>query len=360
MNKKSNEKGMALLMVIWMVVLLTAIAAEYSIHMRTDLMVTESMKEEAEAYYMAIAGYNAALAELMQPIQAQYSDANGQIAFGALPAGPDSLEIMPFQAERGAVMETGAFSYTIKDEQGKFALNTLMNFARQNPNDTSPSPLDGFKELLRQSGVQDEVQLSTILDSLIDWMDMGEEHQPNGAEDDWYERHYEEQGVQFPYKSPDARRIFTLDELLLIRGMTPEILYGSAAVNTATLVGKQTVDAPPGAYLGIQNHISAHNRGQPTNKMTADPIVLATYYPQEFDSIMAARQAGLPLPGSMQPSRFFSVVATGWSLSGKTHHSIKASILRMDRGGSGAQILAQEWIDNYLLESLPPPGTQAQ
>jgi hypothetical protein len=356
-----SERGVALLMVIWMIVLLTAIAAEFTLSMHTDLQVTEGIKEETEAYYMAVAGYNAALAELMQPVQAQFTGPGGQVMLSpvALAGAEGEALVLPPPAERNGRLDTGSYAYELIDEEGLYPISTLALGGNRQVGTTSQS--DAFREILRASGVTDEMHLSIIVDSLVDWMDMGDEHQLNGAEDDWYQRHHREQGMPFPYKTPDARRLWTAEEMLLIRGITPEILFGSGVVHDVSVLGAEIAAGGPrrtvaeGAYTGIYPHISAFARGQVRNKSTADPVVIAAFFPEEFDQIMLAREAGVPL-GETPVSRTFSIVATGWSLSGRTHRTIKATVQRFDRGAAGLSILPQQWIDNYLFKSLPAPG----
>jgi type II secretion system (T2SS) protein K len=356
---RKRERGMALLMVIWMVVLLSAIAAEYSLNMRTDLLITDSVKDEAEAYYMAVAGFNAATSELMQRIGTQFLDSNGQVAFSpvALTADSTGEGVIQPPVQRSMSLDTGSFAYQINDEQGKFSVRTpTVGPITQ----TGMTWGDAFKEILRASGVSDEVQLATIVDSAIDWVDRGDEHQLNGAEDDWYESHYREQGMDHPYKTPDAGRLWTVEELLLIRGMTPEILYGSAAVHSATLVGgsgQESAAAASGPYLGIFDHISVYSRGNPSNLLTADPAVVAIFQPERYDEIQNQRQSGLPLPDASSPSSTFSIVSTGWSRSGQTHHSIRAVVQRIDRGpANGVMIRIPEWDDNDLHDTLSAPS----
>ena len=339
-------------MVLWLVVLLSAIGAEYSLSMRTDLMVTESVKEEAEAYYMAVAGFNAALGELMQPVATQYIDSSGHLAFSTTPltTGSTGEGVLAAPMQRSMTLETGSYRYRIDDEDGKFSVRTLSFGSAAGA--TGISQAEAFKEMLRGSGVSDEVQLSTIVDSIVDWMDPGDEHQLNGAEDNYYERHYEEQGMDAPYKTPDARRLNVVDELLLVRGMTPEILYGSAAVHTASMVGGTGAKAIEslGQFLGIFQHISVFATPQPRNLLTADPAVVNIYAPEQADQIATQRASGLPSPEYSQVSGVFTVLATGRSTSGKTQHTIRGIVRR--RGVNPTLIRIEEWDDNYLVENL--------
>jgi general secretion pathway protein K len=98
---------------------------------------------------------------------------------------------------------------SIIDESGKINLNTL--------NDTSGIIL---KNLLINSGVQEDIA-DTIVDSTLDWKDNtgGDLHRLHGAGDDYY------MSLPTPYK-PRHDNFATPEELLLVKGVTPEILYG--------------------------------------------------------------------------------------------------------------------------------------
>jgi len=63
---KNNEKGIALLLVLWIVTLLTVICAEFSWTMRTETTTVTNFKEGEQAYYTAEAGINRAIVEMMR------------------------------------------------------------------------------------------------------------------------------------------------------------------------------------------------------------------------------------------------------------------------------------------------------
>src|SRR4030042_7184530 len=61
-----NETGaVALIVVLWVIVLLTAIVGEFSYSMRTEINITRNYKEESEAYYLALAGLEKAKMEIL-------------------------------------------------------------------------------------------------------------------------------------------------------------------------------------------------------------------------------------------------------------------------------------------------------
>jgi general secretion pathway protein K len=91
------------------------------------------------------------------------------------------------------------------DESGKVDINT--------------APEVILKNLFMNHGVRQE-DADTIVDSIMDWKDQDNLTRLHGAEDDYY------MSLQNPYKAKNAD-FETLEELLLVKGITPEILYGT-------------------------------------------------------------------------------------------------------------------------------------
>ena len=61
---KNNEKGIALMAVLWVLVILIALATEFAFSMKMEVNTTRNHKEDMESYYLSKAGFNLALAEL--------------------------------------------------------------------------------------------------------------------------------------------------------------------------------------------------------------------------------------------------------------------------------------------------------
>ena len=62
----SNQNGIALMIVLWVLVLLIALATEFAFSMKMEVNTTRNYKEDTESYYLAKAGLNLALAELLK------------------------------------------------------------------------------------------------------------------------------------------------------------------------------------------------------------------------------------------------------------------------------------------------------
>ena len=54
----SNQSGIALMIVLWVLVLLMALATEFAFSMKMEVNTTRNYKEDAESYYLAKAGLN--------------------------------------------------------------------------------------------------------------------------------------------------------------------------------------------------------------------------------------------------------------------------------------------------------------
>ena len=63
---KNNQNGIALMIVLWVLVLLAALATEFAFSMRTEVNTTRNYKEDVESYYLAKAGIQLAFAELLK------------------------------------------------------------------------------------------------------------------------------------------------------------------------------------------------------------------------------------------------------------------------------------------------------
>lgn len=125
---------------------------------------------------------------------------------------PDPQDIGSFTVISPALADddlmTGEYyRYGLEDESSKANLRWILQTEIQQPG-------MGKAMLMRLPGVTDE-----IADSILDWMDEDSDPRENGAEDEYYA------GLDPPYYPrnglPDS-----LDELLLVRGITPKLLYG--------------------------------------------------------------------------------------------------------------------------------------
>ncbi len=200
MKKNFSQEGIALLLVLWVLTILMVIVLSFSFMIKTDTSATLSFKDGIEQRFLAEAGIERGIMEIF------YRTLNkGQTVI------LEGLEVWktdgtPYTGQIG----DGSYKVRITDESGKINLNRL-----------SDGNAIILKNLLSNLGVQ-EGDVNIIVDSILDWKDPNKGiHRLSGAGDEYYE------SLPNPYKAKHAN-FDTLEELFLVKGMTPDILYGNA------------------------------------------------------------------------------------------------------------------------------------
>ena len=328
---KSNEKGIALMAVLWVLVILIALATEFAYSMKMEVNTTRNYKENAESYYLSKAGINLALAELFKVARFHsIHEEHGWVIGNILPMSTETQ--LPFTTttqdrneqkiiiqdfdivnRTNIELKNGTVTYTIQDENGKISINS----ANKNT----------LNKLLEFSGVEDKIEQNTISDSILDWIDADKNHRLNGAEDDYYRKQNP------PYFAKNGK-IETFDELLKIHGMTKEILYGST--------DKGDEDKK---YKGIINHLTIYKI--PTvNPNTASKEVLDVLFePEQVNTILKnIYSKGFH---SNTLSNFFRIKSTGKITGSSTEHSVEVVVEKSVTDGKPKMVI-HYWNDNAL------------
>lgn len=197
-----SEKGIALFLVLWVLTLLSVIVGEFCFAMRTEVNITRNFKEQTEAYYIALAGLNRAIGELIRneviPQKAKSRDNK---------EGAEEEEEVRWRSN----IDIPAVPFA----QGRFVVNLQNEKGKININGANESML----EMMLQTFDLEEQEKNIIVDSIMDWRDKNNFHRLNGAEDDYY------RSLPEPYDCKDGD-FDSVEELLMVRGITPEIFYG--------------------------------------------------------------------------------------------------------------------------------------
>lgn len=193
--RESDERGIALMMTLWVLVILTVVAMNFSFSTRYGSMGTRNFKADTRAYYLAVSAYEEALLYLL-------TDKDPKVDF------IDEDGNFRTDAERGPITGTreldGAeVSLSISDEESRLNINDIKR--------------DVLLDLLEYADVPDD-SLHVIADSIADWIDPDDMHHLSGAEDEYYE--------PLGYRAKN-NPLDVPGELLFIRGFTPEYLYGA-------------------------------------------------------------------------------------------------------------------------------------
>lgn len=189
------------MVVMWIIALLTVIALSFSSLAKTETQGTLAFKESIEKKYLAEAGVQRALAELYYRKTTRDPQTVLEIKDTV------SIDGTPHTYEAGNGL-SGRYTVRITDESGKININTLT--------DSSGIILNN---LLRNAGSTEE-EANTIVDSVLDWKDADDLHRLKGAENDYY------MSLPNSYKPRNAK-FEALEELMLVRGMSADILFGS-------------------------------------------------------------------------------------------------------------------------------------
>ena len=233
-----RQRGVALVLVLWVSVLLTVIASSFIVERRTEFLIVNNSASLARAEAAANAG-------VMLAVQQLYRTDNAKDKWNKDGAVHDwSFDGVPVRVE-------------IRDESAKIDINT------------AAEPL--LRGLLLSSGLQED-EATRLVDAIVDWRDPDSLKRPQGAE----EADYRAAGL--PYKPANAP-FQAIEELQLVLGMRPD-LYRRLAPSI-TVFSRQ---------VGIN----------PTLASRDVLLALPAVTPQMVDDYIAqrelARQAGLPLP----------------------------------------------------------------
>jgi general secretion pathway protein K len=193
-----GQEGVALMMTLWVMTLLAALAMSFSFFSRAESLATRNFKDETKAYYAALAAYEEVLHYLYTDKDAfvDYADEDGSLLTDRERTGVSGSR----------VVDGIEVTVRLTDEESRLNLNVI-------------SP-EAFKRALSYVGIPDE-ELNEISDSLLDWKDFEDRDAThlNGAESDYYET------LDPPYKAKNAP-LDSVEELLLVKGFRGEYLLG--------------------------------------------------------------------------------------------------------------------------------------
>jgi general secretion pathway protein K len=311
---KDETGGMAVILVIWIVVILMAMVGEFTYSMRTEINIARNFKEEEEAYQLALAGIERAKLELLSANDLRgihYNEDNVLILSPDDEAPPD----------RKGELGRGSFAYTITDEDGKLNINGATQ--------------EQLKSVFLESGVAAE-DADTIVDSILDWIDANDLHRLNGAEEDYY------RSLDRPYSCKDGR-FETIEELLLVKGMTPEIFYGSRAVKNTSGEPEQDEEVK---FSGVVDLLTVTGSGFININTSPEPVLVSVLGDAAANNILLQRETG-PLyravANSKVDSEYFTITATGKNSDGSIKRTIKTIVLRQPNN-----VVTLYWNDNFI------------
>lgn len=215
----ARRPGYTLIAVLAVVTVLALAAYRFADGMTAEYAVAVRSREAAQAKAFAASGVYHAAATLADP--AVLTDTFGGNPYDQ-PGTYSNQPVGPQDGPRGggrfsllAVGDTFAGSgesrYVVRsgptDEMGKINLNAWMAL--------DPTGQTLYDALLKLPNMTEDVA-----DAIIDWLDADDSERPSGAESAYYG------GLSPPYQAKNGPAS-TVAELLLVKGVTPALLYGT-------------------------------------------------------------------------------------------------------------------------------------
>ncbi len=196
-------EGAALIVVLWTVLMLSLLISGMAYDMHIEAGITSHARKRLKAQVAARGGV-----EYAKFLLAKSFESN---AFEESDEEKEALRVLAKNLERGI----GVSGTLVEQGDSTAKVDILPEAGRRNVNTLGD---EDWEELLDQAGVPEE-KWPDLIDCFMDWTDAGDEHRLNGAEEG--DAFYKEQGY-VPKNAP----LDTVDELLLIKGFTPAVVYG--------------------------------------------------------------------------------------------------------------------------------------
>jgi general secretion pathway protein K len=259
----SNSGGMALIMAMIAIFVMSALVAGFALSMKVETRLAQNADSEQQLLWLGRSGMELARYVLSQQLtipNEPYDSLNQKWAGGSGSLAESNSVLSSISLDNYPVGD-GTVSIKIIDLERKVNINTAIN----------PANSQMIQQALTLMGV-DANSISVVSDSILDWMDADDLPRVAGAESDYY------QGLPLPYYAKNAP-IDDLSELLLVKGVTPEMYWGSNATNHTPSVFQHKLGfgtAPgqaPDYPFGLVNIFTPISSGQ-INVNTADATVL--------------------------------------------------------------------------------------
>jgi general secretion pathway protein K len=188
-RRTGSQRGAALIAVFWLIAILSLLIFTTLRVLRNDVQLTISQKKGFRARQLAEMG----------------------IAVGVNPATKET-DVLLLNRQ---LNDNEGYRVKIKGEGGKFNINAILAQLQQDELDTLLEDifaqwLSGTDEAFADRDSRDLA--GEVVDALVDWVDADDLERLHGAE----QESYEEMGfMSYPFNRP----FYSLDELLLVRGM---------------------------------------------------------------------------------------------------------------------------------------------
>ena len=301
MNAVREENGVALVLALLFVVLLTALVVDFTYELQVDASQVGAQADSFEAYLAAKSGVAAGMGLLAMDLLLS----EDLVATGAVTGEFDSYEDAWGVGIPMAPLNKALYQTTVTDEYGKLNLNALIVREPGTDQEVIFAPLEERLRAFFELRELTETSPDAVVDAIIDWLDSNDETEPEGIETDFYMQ------LDPPYMAKNGP-MDSIEELLLIPGITPEVYYGDPEKDQLPLHDLLTVHGHPQGRVNVNTApyevLMAHFMVD--ERLPGDPAAMAEdvfRHLEEFGpftSIEQLQQANyLPSPEEQQPQQ---------------------------------------------------------
>jgi len=244
-HRRDGESGLALVLALLFIVLLSVLVVNFSYDGQVEASFAENRGNDLGARIAA----RSAVAQSMALLAADLLPENSDLQYD-LTVLDTALDVWYLGSPLDPINQNAYMRASIADEYGKINLNALLDY-----NQDPPVEREMLVEALRGFFLDRAPDAEDPVDAILDWLDFGEndDERPGGAEEDFY------LAAETPFPCKNAQ-MDTLEELLLIRGITPLVYWGDPELEQKPLTEYLTV------HGDWQGRVNAN---------TAEPEVLA-------------------------------------------------------------------------------------
>lgn len=211
--------GFALVVVLIVIIALGILAGGFALSMKVELRLAGNAGNDAEMEWLGRSGVEMARYVLGQSMQQPFTSLS-QIWAGGPGCGPETNGPLMAITLRGNTLGDGRFSVRIVDQERRMGINL---------NVPPPQKKAIIERAMTLIGVNSG-DAQTVVDSILDWVDTDDASNLNGTETEFYA------ALPQPYMAKNGP-IDDLAELLLVRGVTPELYWGAAAAHHRQTLG---------------------------------------------------------------------------------------------------------------------------
>jgi general secretion pathway protein K len=200
MNDHCKQQGVALILVLWVLGLLTMMAGSFALTIKRESATVMQLKTQAQAMAMAQAGVVIAQAMLLHEEQAKRWRVDGSL-------------------------------YEIEDDHGLMRIRILSEAGKI---DINSVPTALFHQVMQHAPFDVQSRLA-LEDAILDWRDDDEITRPHGAEKAEY------QDAKLHY-GPRNKPFRSLDELQMVLGMNARMIEWMQSLFTVYAAGQTEIE----------------------------------------------------------------------------------------------------------------------